>query len=67
MRISRWPASFPQYRPGHEHWLSRIERARPRGLTLAGASYRGIGVPACIASGERAAAAALAHVRGSAP
>jgi oxygen-dependent protoporphyrinogen oxidase len=63
VRISRWPASFPQYRPGHEHWLSRIERARPRGLTLAGASYRGIGVPACIASGERAAAA-LAHVRG---
>jgi protoporphyrinogen oxidase len=27
---------------------------------LAGASYRGIGIPACIADGERAAAAIVA-------
>lgn len=61
-RVSRWPRSFPQYRPGHPRWLSAVEAAAPPGLTLAGASYHGIGVPACVDSGERAAAVTLDHL-----
>ncbi len=63
VRISRWPRSFPQYRPGHRRWLEGLDRAVSPGLTLAGASYHGIGVPACIESGERAAAATLDRLR----
>lgn len=55
VRISRWPASFPQYRPGHQRWLADVDAATPAGLFLTGASYRGIGVPACIADAERTA------------
>jgi len=55
--LQRWPRSFPQYVPGH---AARIRRCRRRlaelpGIELAGASLGGIGIPACITSGERAA------------
>jgi protoporphyrinogen/coproporphyrinogen III oxidase len=55
--VSRFPKSFPQYRVGHLERVSAIETlasAKPA-FALAGASYGGIGVPACIASGRRAA------------
>ena len=55
VRVSRWPRSFPQYRPGHLRWLDAVDRVTPPGLFLTGASYRGIGVPACIADAERTA------------
>ncbi len=58
--ITRWAGAFPQYRPHHHIRLAAIERRVPPGLVLAGASYRGIGIPACIADGERAAAAIAA-------
>ena len=58
VRISRWPAAFPQYRPHHAELVARATRVLPAGLVLAGASYHGIGVPACIRSGEQAASAA---------
>jgi oxygen-dependent protoporphyrinogen oxidase len=61
-RVSRWPASFPQYRPHHLDWLRRIDAALPAGLFLTGASYRGIGVPACIADAEATARAVAAFV-----
>jgi len=48
-RLSRWPAAFPQYRPHHRGWLAAVHAARPAGLFVTGASYEGIGVPACIA------------------
>ncbi|HVC26335.1 MAG TPA: protoporphyrinogen oxidase [Acidimicrobiales bacterium] len=56
--VWRWPASFPQYTSGHLARAARIAglaEALP-GLALAGAAYDGIGIPACVASGERAAA-----------
>lgn len=53
--ITRWPQAFPQYRPHHGAAVSRAERHLPGGLALAGASYHGIGIPTCIASGRRAA------------
>ncbi len=55
VRVSRWPNSFPQYRPHHGATIAAAERSLPRGLALAGASYHGIGVPACIRSGQQAA------------
>jgi oxygen-dependent protoporphyrinogen oxidase len=64
-RISRWPESFPQYRPHHFASLARAERALASaapGVFLAGASYRGIGIPACVQQARTAAAAALDHV-----
>ena len=54
-RISRWTNAFTQYRPHHFQRISDIERQLPATMQLAGASYRGIGIPACIADGQRAA------------
>jgi oxygen-dependent protoporphyrinogen oxidase len=56
-RISRWEAAFPQYRPHHAARIAAMEHALPAGIVLAGASFHGIGVPACIRSGEQAAKA----------
>jgi oxygen-dependent protoporphyrinogen oxidase len=55
--VSRFANSFPQYRVGHKDRVSAIESkaAENPAFALAGASYGGIGVPACIASGRRAA------------
>ena len=58
VRISRWPAAFPQYRPHHAELVAAATRLLPAGLALAGASYHGIGIPACIRSGNQAAALA---------
>ncbi len=58
-RIVRWPASMPQYTVGHLERLTAAEAALARlpGLLLAGAAYRGIGLPDCIRQGLTAAAA----------
>lgn len=60
-RVVRWPRSFPQYGVGHLERMERLdgEVARLPGLALAGAAYRGIGIPACTAQGRRAAARVL--------
>jgi oxygen-dependent protoporphyrinogen oxidase len=68
-RIQRWPDGMPQYVLGHPERLARIDAALGRhpGLALAGAAYRGVGIPDCIRSGEAAAASvaeALARVPG---
>jgi oxygen-dependent protoporphyrinogen oxidase len=61
-RIHRWPRGMPQYVVGHRARLARIDEglARLPGLALAGASYQGVGIPDCIASGWRAADTVLA-------
>jgi oxygen-dependent protoporphyrinogen oxidase len=61
-RVTRWPLAFPQYRVHHLLRTAGIESAVARlgGLAMAGAAYRGVGIPACIASG-RAAARAVLH------
>ena len=53
--VTRWSGAFPQYRPFHHRLVERIDAALPPGVALAGASYRGIGIPACVADGRRAA------------
>ena len=56
-RIQHWPLGMPQYVLGHTERVERIEAraAEHPGLALAGAAYRGVGIPDCIASGEQAA------------
>ncbi len=59
VRVSRWPNAFPQYRPHHGVTVAAAEHLLPPGIALAGASYHGIGIPACIRSGQQAAVAVL--------
>jgi oxygen-dependent protoporphyrinogen oxidase len=50
-RLTRWPAAFPQYRPGHAKRVLGIETALATdapGIFVCGASYKGIGIPACV-------------------
>jgi oxygen-dependent protoporphyrinogen oxidase len=57
-RVTRWPNSFPQYRPGHLDRVSRMETiltTEAPGVRLIGASMRGIGIAACITQAESAA------------
>ncbi|GAA0456354.1 protoporphyrinogen oxidase [Paractinoplanes deccanensis] len=53
--VQRWGGGLPQYAPGHLDRLAAARAALPPGLALAGAAFDGIGIPVCIASGERAA------------
>jgi oxygen-dependent protoporphyrinogen oxidase len=57
----RWPRANPQYELGHEQRVAEIERslAAYPGLHLAGAAYRGSGIPDCIQSGVKAAQSIL--------
>jgi oxygen-dependent protoporphyrinogen oxidase len=53
----RWQRANPQYELGHEQRIAGIERSLTEfpGLHLAGAAYRGAGIPDCIQSGLKAA------------
>ena len=53
-RVHRWPLAMPQYVLGHPDRLARIDAAltdQP-GLAVAGAAYRGVGIPDCIRLGR---------------
>ncbi|HCB34706.1 MAG TPA: protoporphyrinogen oxidase, partial [Acidimicrobiaceae bacterium] len=71
-RVSRWHHALPQYFRGHRSLVAEIESCladetaepSPGRVVLAGAAYRGLGVPACIAQAEAAAAAVLAALAG---
>jgi protoporphyrinogen/coproporphyrinogen III oxidase len=64
-RIHRWPQAMPQYLLGHVERVGQIERhlAQQPGLFVAGAAYRGVGIPDCIESGETAAKAVIEYLR----
>ena len=53
--IQRWGGGLPQYGPGHRDRAAAARAALPAGLAVAGAAFDGVGIPVCIASGERAA------------
>jgi protoporphyrinogen/coproporphyrinogen III oxidase len=55
----RWPQGFPTLELGHLDRVSLAERLMPHGVFLAGASYRGLGVPDCVRQGQEAASKAL--------
>jgi len=56
-RVTRFVNAFPQYRVHHLLRTAGVESALARlgGVAVAGAAYRGVGIPACVASGRSAA------------
>src|SRR5205809_7662351 len=70
VRVHAHRPAMPQYVVGHLERVAAIEArvAAFPGLALAGAAYRGVGVPDCVRSGEAAAEQVLAssHARRSA-
>jgi oxygen-dependent protoporphyrinogen oxidase len=61
-RLTRWEQGIPQFEVGHLEAMDLIERGLaewPR-VALAGAGYRGTGIPDCIAQGRTAAKKVLA-------
>ncbi|WP_327288243.1 protoporphyrinogen oxidase [Streptomyces sp. NBC_01198] len=61
-RVTRWAAGLPQYPVGHLDRVARIREqvAKLPGLAVCGALYDGVGIPACVGSGNRAASEVLA-------
>ncbi|MDQ3987522.1 MAG: protoporphyrinogen oxidase, partial [Actinomycetota bacterium] len=55
--VTRWDRALPQYEVGHLERVARIEKQiRTLGpVEVAGAGYRGSGIPDCVAQGRRAA------------
>ena len=62
-RVFRWHLGMPQYTLGHLDRVALIEdrSAQIPGFALAGGCYRGVGVPNCIESGERAVSKVIAE------
>ncbi len=63
--LFRWPHANPQYDVGHLQRVDRIEQMAAEalpGLFLTGSAYRGVGIPDCVAQGQRAAEKALEYV-----
>jgi oxygen-dependent protoporphyrinogen oxidase len=60
--LRRWEKALPQYVTGHLARIGKIESLllETPTLGLAGAAYHGIGIPACVEDGERAASRLLA-------
>jgi len=55
--VWRWLDSMPQYKLGHLERVAAIERQAGElaGFAIAGAAYRGVGIPDCVHSGNLAA------------
>jgi oxygen-dependent protoporphyrinogen oxidase len=56
--VQRWGGALPQYAPGHPGRVAAARAALRAGhptLALAGAGYDGVGIAACVRSGETAA------------
>ena len=62
--VQRWGGGLPQYFVGHLDRVAtvRADVGRLPGLAVCGAAYDGLGIPACIASAERAVAEVLADL-----
>ncbi|GAA2668839.1 MULTISPECIES: protoporphyrinogen oxidase [Actinosynnema] len=64
--VTRWGGGLPQYGLGHLDLVAGVERAVEGvpGLAVAGAALHGVGIPACITTGDEAAQRVAAHVLG---
>jgi len=61
--VQRWPSGLPQYYAGHDAMVANAKAAAASmRLALCGIAYDGVGVPAGIGSGRRAAREALAMI-----
>lgn len=66
-RVARWRAAMPHYTVGHLERVAAVfeSLAGAPNLVLAGAAYRGVGLPDCIAQGRAAAARVQAVLDGA--
>jgi oxygen-dependent protoporphyrinogen oxidase len=62
--VARWIDAMPQYAPGHGQVVDELRAGLPPTLEVAGGYLDGIGVPACVATATRAAAALVTSARG---
>ncbi|MCG8918115.1 protoporphyrinogen oxidase [Actinokineospora sp. PR83] len=62
--VTRWGGGLPQYAVGHTALVEEIERAVSHhpDLAVAGATLHGVGIPACVATGDAAAHRIAAHL-----
>ena len=61
--VQRWPNGLPQYRVGHSTLVADAKKAAASmNLALCGVAYDGVGVPASIGSGRRAARETVALI-----
>lgn len=67
VHIERWHETMPQLTVGHTDRIAAARAALPPGLFIAGSSYDGVGIAACITSAARAAQHAAAHLGLTAP
>jgi oxygen-dependent protoporphyrinogen oxidase len=56
--VQRWGGALPQYAVGHLDRVATVrhELEKLAGLAVCGSAYDGVGIPACIASAQMAAA-----------
>ena len=66
--VTRWGGGLPQYGVGHADAVAAIERAVADvpGLAVAGAVFRGVGIPACVDTATAAAERVADHLLGHA-
>ncbi len=67
--VTRWGGGLPQYAVGHAELVAELERAvaAEPGLAVAGAALHGVGIPACVGTGEAAARRVADHLRAPGP
>lgn len=63
-KVYRWEKAMPQYLVGHLERMDQIDQALKEtpGVFMAGAAYRGTGIPDCIRQGTEAAGALLDYL-----
>ncbi|MEA2508820.1 MAG: protoporphyrinogen/coproporphyrinogen oxidase [Actinomycetota bacterium] len=56
-KLYRWDRGLPHYRVGHRQLVEKVDAALAahRGIAVAGAGYRGSGLPDCVRQGQEAA------------
>jgi oxygen-dependent protoporphyrinogen oxidase len=67
-RVARWSGAMPRYTVGHLERVAAIERALAAAaptVLLAGAPYRGVGIPDCVSQGRAAAERVLGVLGGT--
>jgi oxygen-dependent protoporphyrinogen oxidase len=64
VRLGRWAQLMPQYTVGHLSRVAAVETALADvpGIVVAGAAYRGVGIPDCISQGRTAAGRLLGQL-----
>jgi oxygen-dependent protoporphyrinogen oxidase len=67
--VWRWGGALPQYTPGHVDRVATLRAglARHPAIAVAGAAYDGVGIPACVRSGQVAADHVLKNLGGWTP